>query len=313
MRLRAWRSLGQNNYLPMKLLAIRKNSLRLLREPMCESPSMRCQETLTMTRDLVIWSTISRVCKSDWETTVRFLRSSKLLILKNLRFNEFQQRIAEQVRIVAIIKAERHFLKVGFQMLGTQPVPCPHDTSLKKRESRFNPVRGHVSVHVDALRVVDGLVFDSPLFSLSNRHRVGGEFLRHNHVHIIADVFPDVLCQRSRCRILGMEEPQFPITLLDSDYDLFGFLASVDALPSLLAAHVSLIDLHNAIQRFRIDLLHRGAYPVTEIPRRLVRHAQSPLDLISAHALAGLAEQVDAEKPLPERKMGIVKDRASRP
>ena len=50
---------------------------------------------------------------------------------------------------------------------------------------------------------------------------------------------------------------------------------------------------------------------MAEIPCRFVGHAESPLELIGAHALLGLAEQVDAQEPLPQRQMGIVEDRAS--
>ena len=51
---------------------------------------------------------------------------------------------------------------------------------------------------------------------------------------------------------------------------------------------------------------------MAEVPGRLVGDAESPLDLVRAHALPGLAEQVDAQKPLPQRQMGVVEDRPCR-
>ena len=48
---------------------------------------------------------------------------------------------------------------------------------------------------------------------------------------------------------------------------------------------------------------------MAEIPCRFVTDFQSPLDLISAHALAGFTDEIGSCKPLDERQVGIMKDR----
>jgi hypothetical protein len=106
-----------------------------------------------------------------------------------------------------------------------------------------------------------------------------------------------------------MEEPEFPAALLDADYALFVVPASLKSPSVFPTAHISFVDLYNAIQRLRIDFLHRGSDAMAEIPCRLVGKAENPLELVGAHSLARLAEQVDAKEPLPEGQMGVIEDR----
>ena len=47
---------------------------------------------------------------------------------------------------------------------------------------------------------------------------------------------------------------------------------------------------------------------VTEIPGRLVGHFDSPLELEGGYARLGFAHQVNGDKPLAERQVGIMHD-----
>ena len=53
-------------------------------------------------------------------------------------------------------------------------------------------------------------------------------------------------------------------------------------------------------------------YPVTEVPSGFVGDAQDALELVGAHALLGLAHEVNGQEPLAERKVGIMHDRSGR-
>lgn len=86
------------------------------------------------------------------------LRSSESFVLQHRRFNELHQRIAEQVRVMAIVEPERHFVQVGRKMLCRDLMPRSDNAALEQRESGFNAVRRNVSLNVDALTMVDGLV-----------------------------------------------------------------------------------------------------------------------------------------------------------
>ena len=126
------------------------------------------------------------------------------------------QRINEQIRTLAAIESETHFFEVGREMLRADAMPRSHDAALKKRERGFDGVRVNVAHHVDAATVIDGLVLVSiPAFFMATV--IGVEIVGHNHVHIFADILADVLCERSRLRIAGMEQSQIAIALADAE------------------------------------------------------------------------------------------------
>lgn len=144
-------------------------------------------------------------------------------------------------------------------------------------------------------------------------HRLGisGPFIRHDHIHVIADVLFDVPRQRPSLGIFGVEETEFSIALANADYDFFGPLANKLALAEFLSTDVSFIHFNGASQLFGFSFLHHSANAMAQIPSSLIRNSQGPFDLVSTHAFAGFAEQVNAEKPLPEWKVRIIEDRSS--
>jgi len=109
-----------------------------------------------------------------------------------------------------------------------------------------------------------------------------------------------------------MKEAKLSTALLDANHNLFVFepiLASIAT--AIFATDESLVHLHNAIQRLRIEFLHRRPDAMAEIPCRLVTNPQRSLELVGAHTLSGLTKQIDAQEPLPQGQVGIIEDRAS--
>jgi len=53
--------------------------------------------------------------------------SSELFVLQYGRINEFHHRVAEQVRIMVIVKPKRHFIEVGRKMPGPNLMPRFHN------------------------------------------------------------------------------------------------------------------------------------------------------------------------------------------
>jgi hypothetical protein len=94
--------------------------------------------------------------------------------------------------------------------------------------------------------------------------------------------------------------------LLDTNDDLFVVPEMALAKVPLNSTHVRLVNFYDAAQGLRIYLTHGRTDSVTEIPCRFVRDAKGAADLVSTHAFAGLTKQVRAEKPFPERKVGVV-------
>ena len=181
-------------------------------------------------------------------------------------------------------------------------MPRTDNAALEQRKSGLDAIGCDVSVNIDAFPILDGLMFRSMNPSLDHCAWIRGEFVGHDNVHVGTSIFLDVLRQRARLHIFGMEESQFAAALFDAD-DNFLLLhrATTSTLDMRLAANIGFIDLYDAIQRLRIDFLHRGTDAMAQIPCRLVADSESPADLIGAHALLGLAKQVHAQEPLPER------------
>jgi len=50
--------------------------------------------------------------------------------------NQFQHRVTEQKRILAVVEPPSHFVKVGREVLGADPVPRSHNPALQERERR---------------------------------------------------------------------------------------------------------------------------------------------------------------------------------
>ena len=78
------------------------------------------------------------------------LSRNEPFVFQHRRFDEFHQRIAEQIRIGTVIKTPSHLVQVGLQMLRADFVPRTHDAPLEQREGALNRVRMDVSLNVDA-------------------------------------------------------------------------------------------------------------------------------------------------------------------
>lgn len=219
--------------------------------------------------------------------------------------------IQEQVGILSAIESECHLIQIGREMLCADLVPCSHDAALQEREGRFDCVGMNVALNIDAVLVPDGLVFFGGDSGFGHGERIGSEFIRNDHINILAHVLTDVLCHGARLRIPSMEETQIAIALADSNNHFLRFLSSVDALSDLLPANVGFVHFDSAIKHRLLGFVHGSADAMAEVPRRLVADSKSPLDLIRGHSLACFTEKQGGEKPLLQREMGVIEDRAS--
>lgn len=68
-------------------------------------------------------------------------RRSKGLEFKVVRMEHPLEYIAEQIRVLAIVESEAHFIKVGRQMLCTHTMPRSSDSALEQAKSGFHGVR----------------------------------------------------------------------------------------------------------------------------------------------------------------------------
>lgn len=225
--------------------------------------------------------------------------------------NEFQHRVAKQVRILTIVEAPRHFVKVGREVFCGDSMPSSHNPALEQTESRLNRVR--VDVATDVLfgamlnRLMLVLWHASPLQS----KRVTDKLIRHNYVNIVADVLFDVLSEGASFHVSRMEEAKIAAALPDADYRFLGFLASVNAPSDFLSAYIGFVYL-NFARQFLKGLIFGHCVPdtVTEIPRCAVVNSQHTVELVRRHPFLGLAKQVDSKEPFRERKVSVMEDRS---
>jgi hypothetical protein len=236
-------------------------------------------------------------------------RRSEFLVFDVLRFQHLEKRIAEQVRVFAVIETEAHFIKVGLQMLCADFMPCSDDAALEQRERALYGVRVYVANGVDAILVLDRFVFAEHA-SLGDSGRVSSELIGHDYVNIMRDVFFYVLRQCAALYVLSMEEAESAATLTDADDNFFFALGMTDLvlMSALLSTDESFIDFDRTAQsRAILSSGHRSADSVAQVPSGFVTlFPEHPINLTGRDALLRFGHQIGNEEPFSQRQVGIV-------
>src|SRR5271157_5457783 len=220
------------------------------------------------------------------------------------------QCVDEQIGVLPTVKSESHFVQVGLQMLGADFVPCSDDAALEQREGRFDAVRVNVSSEPD---IFSGDMVHSFVLEIAYSFRVSTEVVGHNHVNILRNVLLNVPCQSSALGILGVKETQFAAPLANTN-DAFLMVTPAHPLATALySAHIGFIHFDSTIQHRAVNLSHCLADTVTEIPcgfvRPFVQAPDSTLELMSAHALLGFAQQQCGEEPDRQGQVRVMENR----
>lgn len=224
--------------------------------------------------------------------------------------NHMTQSIKEQIGILPAIKPKLHLFEIRREMLGTQAVPRSCDAAFEKRECRFDCVGMNVPHYVYARTVLDRLVSTASRFF--DRYRIRGSVIRKNHVHILADVFADVLSECSGLCVMRMEEAKVTVALSDSDNHFFIVHASDSTFAAIYAANVGSVHFYFSVEHGLVGLRHCMADAVTEIPRCFISaDSQSALNLAGGHALLRLTEKKGCGKPRRERQVRVIENRSS--
>lgn len=224
------------------------------------------------------------------------------------------QRIEEKIVILSAIESERHFVQVGGQMLGADLVPASCDAAFQERERRFDSVCVNVGSAPDVffLPVVNFLM---AVAEIPKSAPIGGQFIGDDYIHILRDILLNVFCERAHLGIFGMKEAQIAVALANTD-DNFLVLtmtpAPIFSSAARFSADVGFVHLNCSVQHRTASFFHGRADAMTEIPSRLVAHAERALNLASGHSFFRFAEQKCGEKPLCERQMGVIENRARR-
>src|SRR5262249_33048124 len=155
-------------------------------------------------------------------------------------------------------------------------MPRSHDAAFEQRKCRLNGICVDIPFDVHAVFVANRLVLLCVNARPLHYPRVRGEFIRHNHVNVCADILADILCQRARLRISSVEETQFAATLTDTEHYFFVVAASLYALSFALPANVGFIHFDGARHVRSADLLDSMADAMTQIPCGAVIDSEHP-------------------------------------
>jgi len=225
------------------------------------------------------------------------------------------QGIEKQTAALAAFETESHFVEIGLQVFGADLMPRSDDPALQKRECTFYRIGMHVAVNIDSAAVLDPLVLLWRNIGFSHGEGIGSKIIGHDHINIFADILPDVSGESSGLYILGVEEPQIATPLPESDHDFLVGAASAKLSAAPATAHIGFVHFDSTVQHGPICFFHGGTDTMAEIPCRFVRTPVDPpdraLQLQSAHALLGFAEQQYSSEPYSQRQVGIVEHRAS--
>lgn len=221
------------------------------------------------------------------------------------------QRIEKKSVRLSTVEAESHFVQVGREMLGADPMPRSDDAAFKQRECGFHCVGCHHEALLvpDVLFgfVVDGLSLGSLRYGKALVVKNG--FIGHDNVHVFADVFLQNFADRLRVGISDVDKLQFAVALNDADYGFFVIPIVADANTLAPTADVGFVNFDCAVEHL-LNFGHSETDSVAEIPCGLVgAFVVSPeraLHLQSAHALLRFAEQKCGEEPLLQGEMGII-------
>lgn len=219
------------------------------------------------------------------------------------------ERIAEEVLILAVVKAPRHLLQVGGKMLHRNLMPRAHYATLEQRERGFDRVRRDAEPTL-VPDVLLGLVIHRLVFAVVLRgfEVVELRFVGHDDIDGLVHVSRNDLVDFVLIQIAGRDEVQVTAALTNAD-DWRVLLPLVRVLG--VATDVHLVNFNRAFE-LMVRLFHGLADAVTEIPRGLVGDAEHSLNLVCGDAFARFGNQVRDEKPFRQRQVRVMKDRADR-
>src|SRR5581483_9080069 len=178
-------------------------------------------------------------------------------------------------------------------MLSADFMPRTDYPALEQRECGLNGIGVDVPVNVDAILVFDRLVLPQNA-SIMQRLWISGKLISHNHVNIAGDILFDVLRQRAALYVLSMEEAELSAgaALTDTDNNLLlaGGIARLELMAAIAPAYQGFVYFDSPAHRLAAECSssHRSAYPVAEIPCRLVALlSKHPVDLTCGDAFLG--------------------------
>ena len=125
----------------------------------------------------------------------------------------------------------------------------------------------------------------------------------HYHVKCLMHIPSNNVVQCALIYLVYPEQVEMPIKLADNDHS--GLIFQLARVSGLLSANI-------ARGLMAVNLGHRSTDSVAKIPRSLIGDSEGSLNLMGAHSVAGFAEQISCNEPLPQRQVCVMEDCAIR-
>jgi len=129
---------------------------------------------------------------------------SQILVFEVRSLNHFGERIAEKIRVFAVVEPEAHFVEVSREMLRRDFMPRSHDTALQEAESRFYGIGVNVSMRVFFGVVNRVMLFNRKLFQ---HIRVNHGLVREHYFNVTADIRVNNLAHGLSFGIVSPDQP----------------------------------------------------------------------------------------------------------
>lgn len=227
-------------------------------------------------------------------------------VRQSLCQQQLEHRVAEHVRVLAVVEPELKFIAVSVKVLCRDLMIRADDRTLEKRPYVLYGVGMNFASNVLAGSMPYRFVFGVLICDAT----VSGPFVGIDSFGVAASISSDEAVQGFPIRAAHYLEADVPAALHSTYHH--GFVALV---PTSLAVHLAtdegLIHFNDALQELRVNFIQSGAYAVAQVPCGFVAHPKSALHLISGDSLFGLYDKINCKEPLPEWKVRVVKDSAS--
>jgi hypothetical protein len=247
---------------------------------------------------------------------VRLFGSDEFSVRESVAGDQGENRVSEEIRVLAIVEAERDLIEVRRKMLNAELVVGTHDGSVEETPDALDRVRVHLAdnplvggmVHrfMACVSVPDADI--RPVLVGVDRLGIVGDNiaqvgLDRGAVGVRCDTQADFTAALNRTENEGLVGPS--VTARMPGASLLALLAT----DAGLATNKRLVGLDDSAQERSRLVFHRCANAVAEIPGGLVGDAEHSLELVCADALLGLDHHVGGEEPLPERQLRVMEDR----
>ena len=218
--------------------------------------------------------------------------------------------ISKNIGIVAVVIAKLKLREIERQVRLADIVVRSEDSPFKQRPTIVNICRVDVATHV----LMAAMVHRTVVVSHRGEMPVASVLIRRYEINLIAYRFLDEFRERCRVRILNHLTDYVSFATDRTEYGSFGRRSGfVDALAhvaiSIFPAEIGFVDFNYAHQFAKVRVLHCGAEPMAQIPRRLIgTRPDLPMNLEGADALLAVKHRIENLKPRCQRIFSVLKN-----